>query len=180
MLEEHYLKPLFEPESVAVFGASDREDSVGQVLFANLLQTGLGGRLFPINPKHEVVQGQQTFKSLHDVPGRVDLAIICTPAMSVPGIIEQCGERGVRFALIVSSGFAERGHAGAALERKVLEIARSYSVRILGPNSLGIMRPPGWSRFPRSRRCNPPRPFWVRRITAIVVTGVTSPAISPR
>lgn len=142
MLEEHYLKPLFEPESVAVFGASDREDSVGQVLFANLLQTGFGGRLFPINPKHEVVQGQQTFKSLHDVPGRVDLAIICTPAMSVPGIIEQCGERGVRFALIVSSGFAERGHAGAALERKVLEIARSYSVRILGPNSLGIMRPP--------------------------------------
>ncbi|MEY4328266.1 MAG: hypothetical protein RL703_85, partial [Pseudomonadota bacterium] len=58
MLEEHYLKPLFEPESVAVFGASDREDSVGQVLFANLLQTGFGGRLFPINPKHEVVQGQ--------------------------------------------------------------------------------------------------------------------------
>ena len=142
MLEEHYLKPLFEPESIAVFGASDRVDSVGQVLFNNLIQTGFGGRLFPINPKHESVQGQETFKSLHDVPGRVDLAIICTPAMSVPGIIEQCGERGVRFALIVSSGFAERGHAGAALERKVLEIARSYSVRILGPNSLGIMRPP--------------------------------------
>ena len=142
MSEEHYLKPLFEPESVAVFGASDRENSVGQVLFRNLLQTGFGGRLFPINPKHETVQGKETFKSLHDVPGRVDLAIICTPAMSVPGIIEQCGERGVRFALIVTSGFAERGHAGAALERKVLEIARSYSVRILGPNSLGIMRPP--------------------------------------
>ncbi len=142
MSEEHYLKPLFEPESIAVFGASDRENSVGQVLFRNLLEGGFGGRLFPINPRHEMVQGKPTFKSLHDVPGRVDLAIICTQAMTVPGIIEQCGERGVRFALIISSGFAERGHAGAALERKVLEIARSYSVRILGPNSLGIMRPP--------------------------------------
>ena len=142
MSEEHYLKPLFEPESIAVFGASDRENSVGQVLFRNLLEGGFGGRLFPINPRHEMVQGKPTFKSLHDVPGRVDLAIICTQAMTVPGIIEQCGERGVRFALIISSGFAERGHAGAALERKGLEIARSYSVRILGPNSLGIMRPP--------------------------------------
>ena len=141
MLEQHYLTSLFEPDAVAVIGASDRENAVGNIIFKNILASGFKGQLFAINPKHETVQGQQTYKSIEEIGARVDMAIIATRPQTMPKIIEQCGRSGVRNVIIVSSGFSESGHVGAALERKVLEIARSYSVRILGPNCLGIIRP---------------------------------------
>ncbi|MBS1230515.1 MAG: CoA-binding domain protein [Proteobacteria bacterium] len=141
MLEQHYLRSLFEPKSVAVIGASDREDSVGHFLFKNILVSGYKGRLYPINPKHETVQGQQAYKSIEEIGARVELAIIATRAQTVPEIVEQCGRSGIKNVIIITAGFSEAGHSGAALERKTLEIARSYNVRVLGPNCLGIIRP---------------------------------------
>ncbi|MGB4225088.1 MAG: GNAT family N-acetyltransferase [Candidatus Dechloromonas phosphoritropha] len=141
MLEQHYLTSLFEPDAVAVIGASDRENAVGNVIFKNILASGFKGQLFAINPKHTTVQGHQTYKSIEEIGARVDMAVIATRPQSMPKIIEQCGRSGVRNVIIVSSGFSESGHVGAALERKVLEIGRAYNVRILGPNCLGIIRP---------------------------------------
>ncbi|MGA7479342.1 MAG: CoA-binding protein, partial [Azonexus sp.] len=141
MLEQHYLTTLFEPKSVAVIGASDRENAVGAVIFKNILSSGYKGRLYAINPKHETIQGQQAYKSIEEIGARVEMAVIATRPQTVPQIIEQCGRSGVRNVIIIAAGFSESGHIGAALERKVLEIARSYNVRILGPNCLGIIRP---------------------------------------
>ena len=141
MLEQHYLTALFEPKSVAVIGASDRENSVGNIIFKNILNSGYKGRLYAINPKHDKVQEQDCYKSIEEIGARVELAVIATRAQTVPHIIEQCGRSGVRNVIVISAGFSESGHIGAALERKMLEIARSYSVRILGPNCLGVIRP---------------------------------------
>ena len=141
MLEQHYLTGLFEPKSVAVIGASDRENSVGNIIFKNILSSGYKGRLYAINPKHDTIQGQQAYKSIEEIGARVEMAVIATRPQTVPQLIEQCGRSGVRNVIIITAGFSEAGHIGAALERKVLEIARSYNVRILGPNCLGIIRP---------------------------------------
>jgi len=141
MLEQHYLTSLFEPKSVAVIGASERENSVGAVLFHNILESGYKGRLYPINPRHETVQGVPAFKSIEEIGARVELAVIATRPQLVPAIVEQCGRSGVKNVIVISSGFSEAGHSGAALERKMMEIARSYNVRVLGPNCLGIIRP---------------------------------------
>lgn len=141
MSEQHYLSTLFEPRSVAVIGASDRENSVGNVIFKNILNSGYKGRLYPINPKHAQVQGVDCLKSIEEIGARVDMAVICTRPQSVPGIVEACGRSGVKNVIVIASGFSEAGHIGANIERKMLEIARSYSVRILGPNCLGLIRP---------------------------------------
>jgi acetyltransferase len=141
MLEQHYLTTLFEPKSVAVIGASERENSVGNILFKNILESGYKGRLYAINPKHETILGAQAYKSIEEIGARVELAVIATRPQSVPDIVEQCGRSGIKNVIVITSGFAEAGHSGAALERKMLEIARSYNVRVLGPNCLGIIRP---------------------------------------
>jgi acetyltransferase len=141
MLEHHYLTTLFEPKSVAVIGASDQENSVGNVLFRNILDSGYKGRLYPINIAHDTVLGVQAYKSIEEISARVELAVVVTRPQTVPKIIEQCGRSGVKNAIVITSGFAEAGHSGAALERKMMEIARSYGVRLLGPNCLGIIRP---------------------------------------
>ena len=138
---QHYLKPLFSPESVAIFGASDRVDSVGQIVLSNMLKSGYKGALFPINPKHEEIQGHKAYASLFQVSEIVELAVIATPAQTVPDIIEDCGKHGIKAAVIISAGFSETGPTGQALECAVLENARRYGIRLLGPNCLGIMRP---------------------------------------
>jgi acetyltransferase len=141
MLEQHYLTTLFEPKSVAVIGASERENSVGNIIFKNILESGYKGRLYAINPKHESILGVQAYKSIEEIGARVELAVIATRPQTVPDIVEQCGRSGIKNVIVITSGFAEAGHSGAALERKMLEIARSYNVRVLGPNCLGIIRP---------------------------------------
>ena len=124
-----------------MIGASERENSVGSVIFRNILDAGYKGRLYPINPKHESIHGIAAYKSIEDIGARVELAVIATKPKTVPEIVEQCGRSGIKNIIIISAGFSESGHAGAALERKTLEIARSYGVRVLGPNCLGIIRP---------------------------------------
>lgn len=138
---QHHLKPLFAPKSVAVFGASDRVDSVGQIVFHNMLQSGFKGALYPINPTHAEVQGCKAYASIAQIIDAVDLAVIATPPESVPAIIEECGKRNVKAAVIITAGFGEAGAAGKALERAVLENAQRYGIRLIGPNCLGVMRP---------------------------------------
>lgn len=140
-MNDHYLNSLFTPRSVALFGASDRVDSVGGVVFRNLLGSGYKGRIYGINPKHRHVQGQKVFASLDDIDDSVDLAVVATPAKSIPSIVEACGERGIRMMLILSAGFRETGVEGRQLEDRVTELARHYGMRIMGPNCLGLIRP---------------------------------------
>ncbi|MBI5891033.1 MAG: bifunctional acetate--CoA ligase family protein/GNAT family N-acetyltransferase [Nitrosomonadales bacterium] len=138
---KHYLNTLFAPKSVAVFGASDRPDSVGQIVFQNMLQCGFKGALYPINAKNPEVQGQRAYKSIGEIGKPVELVVIATPPQTVPGIIEECGIHGVKAAVIITAGFGEVGTEGAALERQLLEAAHRYNIRLIGPNCLGIMRP---------------------------------------
>ncbi|MBI5435600.1 MAG: bifunctional acetate--CoA ligase family protein/GNAT family N-acetyltransferase [Nitrosomonadales bacterium] len=138
---QHYLNPLFAPKSVAVFGASDRVDSVGQIVFQNMLGSGYQGGLYPINAKNAEVQGRKAYSSLAKTGEPVELVVIATPPHTVPDIIEDCGKHGVKAAVIITAGFGETGPEGQALERAVLENARRYGIRLIGPNCLGVMRP---------------------------------------
>jgi acetyltransferase len=141
MKEKHYLSPLLEPKSVGVIGASERESSLGNVVIRNMLSAGFRGRLFAVNPKHEAVLGVPCYKSVEDVPHRLDLVVIAVRAELVLAMTESCGRAGVKAVIIISAGFAETGPRGALLERHVVEAARRYRIRLLGPNCLGIMRP---------------------------------------
>ena len=141
MQYEHYLKSMFEPQSVAIVGASERHDSIGAVLIRNMLDARYNGALHAINPKHDSVQGVPCVARLDDLRKRPDLAVICTPAATVPGLIEECGRAGIKSAVVISSGFAECGPAGAELERRTRIAAKRSGVRIIGPNCLGLMRP---------------------------------------
>ncbi|MDH3350365.1 MAG: bifunctional acetate--CoA ligase family protein/GNAT family N-acetyltransferase [Gammaproteobacteria bacterium] len=140
-MNTHYLTSLFTPDSVALFGASDKPDSVGGVVFRNLLTSGFKGRIYAINPKRDEVQGQKAFPSLEEIDEVVDLAVVATPAASIPGIVEACGERGVKMMLILSAGFRETGTEGRRLEDRVTELVRRYGIRLMGPNCLGLIRP---------------------------------------
>jgi acetyltransferase len=124
-----------------VIGASNTRGSVGQILLRNLITAEHPGVVFPVNRSSASVHGIQAYPSVAQVPHRIDLAVIAVPAHSVPDVLRQCGEEGVGGALIVSSGFKESGREGRALEEKVVSIARTYDLRVLGPNCIGFMRP---------------------------------------
>lgn len=140
-MNRHYLSPLFSPKSVAVIGASSRMDSVGEIVYKNMLGSGFQGRLYAVNPNHNEIQGQRAYASIEQIDESVDLAVIITRAATVPDIIESCGKRGVRFALVLSAGFREIGPQGVALERAVIANAQRYNMRLIGPNCLGILCP---------------------------------------
>jgi acetyltransferase len=132
---------LFTPTAVAVFGASDREDSVGGTVYRNLLASGFKGACYGVNPKHDQVQGRPCYESLEALDKRVDLALIATPPEQALAVLEQCGSYGVKAAVIYSAGFAEQGEAGAVLQERLVESAHRHRIRMLGPNSMGTMRP---------------------------------------
>ena len=140
-MNKHYLNPLFSPKSVAVFGASNRIDSIGQIVFQNLLTSNFYGSLYPINIKDDQVQGKKAYRSISDIEELVELAIIATPSYTVPEIIKQCGVHGVKAAVIITAGFGEAGELGLSLEKALLENAKRYNIRLIGPNCLGITRP---------------------------------------
>ncbi len=140
-MSDHYLQPLFEPASIAVFGASERMPSVGATVYQNLIDMPFAGKLFPINPKHDSLFGNPCYKSIAEVDAPVDLAVITTPAATIPQLIEDCGEHGIKAAVILSAGFREIGAQGQQLEEKVLRAAKRHGLRFVGPNCLGIMRP---------------------------------------
>ncbi len=140
-MSQHYLHPLFNARSVAVFGASEREDSVAGILFRNLRKSGYRGEVYPVNPKHETVFGDRCYASAGELPATPELALIATPAPTVAQIMEECGKRGIRHAIVLTAGFREVGAKGAALEEAVKAVAKKYGIRFIGPNCLGIQRP---------------------------------------
>ena len=140
----HYLNRFFTPKSVAIVGASERENSVGYRLLLNMQEAGFKGGLYPVNNKREQLLGLKAYPDLNAVPEDLDLVVIATPASSVPGIIRQCGEKGVSSVIIITAGFGELGSEGKRLQQEVLDIAHRYNIRIIGPNCLGVIRPSGY------------------------------------
>ena len=140
----HYLNRFFTPKSVAIVGASERENSVGYRLLLNMQEAGFMGGLYPVNNKRDQLLGLKVYPDLNAVPEDLDLVVIATPAPSVPGIIRQCGEKGVSSVIIITAGFGELGSEGKRLQQEVLDIAHRYNIRIIGPNCLGVIRPSGY------------------------------------
>jgi acetyltransferase len=135
------LDKIFNPKSVAVVGASDEEGTVGYALMKNFIDLKFEGKIFPVNIRKPEILGFRTYQSVEQIPEPVDLAIIATPARTVPDVVEQCGKAGIMGLIIISAGFKEIGPEGKALEEKILETKKKYGLRIIGPNCLGIIRP---------------------------------------
>ncbi len=136
--------PLFRianPEHIAVFGASNRFLSMGTNLLSSILSLGFKGEIFPVHPTEDPVMGLKGYKSVADLPKVPDLALIVLPTNLVPGVLEDCGKKGIRHAIIVSGGFQEVGGEGPMLQRQICEIAEKYKIRFLGPNCIGVANP---------------------------------------
>jgi acetyltransferase len=140
--ERQQLDAIFRPETVAVIGATDRPGSVGRTIMWNLVSSPFGGTVFPVNSRRPNVLGIKAYPSVSEVPAKVDLAVVVAPAPAAPEIVGECVEAGVECAIIISAGFRETGPEGVELERRVLEEARRGRMRIVGPNCLGVMKPP--------------------------------------
>jgi len=135
------LDPLFFPRSVAVIGATDRAGTVGRTLLSNLLESKFPIKVLAVNPTHKEVLGLQTHPHIGDIAGGVDLALVVTPAATVPDIIGECVDAGVKSAVVVSAGFREQGIDGAALEDEIQLHLRRGPMRLVGPNCMGFMNP---------------------------------------
>lgn len=135
------LEVFFKPRSVAVVGATAKEGSVGRAVLWNLISSPFDGTVYPVNPKRNSVLGIRAYPSIKAIPDPVDLAVLITPAASIPEMIEECAEVGASGAVIISAGFRETGAHGVELERRVLATARRANMRLIGPNCLGVMCP---------------------------------------
>jgi acetyltransferase len=135
------LDAIFSPRNIAVIGATENQGSVGRTVLWNLVTSPFGGTVFPVNPKRPSVLGIKAYPSIEAVPEPIDLAVVVTPSASVPAIIGQCANAGVKGAIVISAGFREVGAEGLALEQRVLQEARRGSMRVIGPNCLGVMNP---------------------------------------
>jgi acetyltransferase len=139
--ETRPLDMLFKPGSVAVIGATEREGSVGRSVVSNLRVPAFQGRIYLINPQHSTILGLAAYPSIREIPETVDLAVIVTPAATVPAIVGECVSAGVKSAIVISAGFRERGAAGQELERQIAQELGRGHMRLLGPNCLGVMNP---------------------------------------
>jgi acetyltransferase len=133
------LEKIFHPKRIAVIGASNREGSLGGKVLQNLIGAGFKGAVYPINAFRQTVQGVTAYPNIAKIPWQVDLAIIATPAHTVPQIVEECGRAGVGGIVILSAGFKEAGESGETLEKQVIACKNKYDMRIIGPNSFGVM-----------------------------------------
>jgi acetyltransferase len=140
-LQSRALDSIFKPSRVAIVGAADREGSVGRTVVANLKNQGFQGEVIPINLQRQEILGLRAFPAVGKVPGKVDLAVIVTPALGVPGVIRECRDAGVGSVVVISAGFKERGEEGAALEREIQKDLQGSRMRVIGPNCLGVMNP---------------------------------------
>jgi acetyltransferase len=136
-----YLDKIFNPKSIALIGASDEEGSLGYALLKNLTELGYEGKVYPVNIHKPEILGFKAYQTVDQLPETVDLAVIVTPAKTVPDVVEQCGKAGIIGIIIISAGFKEVGPEGKALEDRILEMKKKYNLRILGPNCLGMIRP---------------------------------------
>jgi acetyltransferase len=140
-LRRRDLDVFVQPSTIALIGATDTAGSVGRTLLWNLISSPFGGTVFPVNPKRKGVLGVPAYPNLAAIPAAVDLAVIATPATSVPAVISECVRAGVKGAIVISAGFREVGASGLKLEREILEARGESDLRIIGPNCLGVMSP---------------------------------------
>ncbi|MEM4624019.1 MAG: CoA-binding protein [Thermosphaera sp.] len=134
------VKALFEPKSIAVVGASRSPGKIGHVVLKNILYYGYSGKIYPVNPNADEILGLKAYPSISSIPDEVDVAVITVPAQEVPPIIEECGRKGVKVAVVITAGFSEVGNV--EMEEKMVETARKYGMRILGPNIFGYAYTP--------------------------------------
>jgi acetate---CoA ligase (ADP-forming) len=133
------LSTLFAPRAVAVIGATSRPGSVGQAVFGNVLQHSFAGVVYPVNPRAASVMSVKAFPSVLAIPDEVDLGIIIVPRDAVSGVMAECGDKGIKAAIVITAGFKELGGVGVEVEQQVLQRARERGIRLLGPNCLGII-----------------------------------------
>jgi acetyltransferase len=133
------MREFFYPKSVAVIGVSDKPDNLGRNIVGNLVEFGFGGIVYPVGPSAGSVQTHRIYRSIADIPDQIDLAVILTPAKTVPTILEECGQKGVRWAIIETAGFREYGEEGVKLEEQICQVARQYGIRFIGPNCVGVI-----------------------------------------
>ena len=135
------LDALFSPQSIAVIGATDRPGTVGRTVFQNLLHPAFHGHVYPVNPQRSEILGVKAYKTIADVPEPADLVVLATPAVTIPHLIEDCIRAQAKSAIVISAGFKERGAEGVALERQIQDQLHRSSMRLIGPNCLGVMNP---------------------------------------
>ncbi|MFH2133381.1 MAG: CoA-binding protein [bacterium] len=140
-IEESPLYRVANPRSIAFFGASNNYSAMGSMLMTSTREAGFAGPIYPVHPKDETIQGLKSYRAVADLPETPDLAVIVLPGRIVAEILQACGEKGIRQAIIVSGGFKEVGDDGIQSEQMLLEIANKYSIRLLGPNCLGVANP---------------------------------------
>ena len=129
---------IFKPKSIAVIGASDTFRKWGYMMVERPLKTGFKGAIYPINPRKREILGLPTYPSVSAIPGGIDLAVITTPAATIPGLLRDCIEKGIKGAVVISAGFAEIGKEGEKFEHEMVEVAREGGIRLVGPNCMGI------------------------------------------
>lgn len=139
--EQSPLRAFFSPASVAVIGASTNPEKLGHAVLKNLVEGGFAGRgrVYPINPKASEILGQRAYPSVQEVPDTIDLAVIVIPYPHVPEALRTCGEKGIPAAIVISAGFREAGREGLERELELIQIARQYNLRLIGPNCLGVI-----------------------------------------
>lgn len=147
------LNYIFKPRSIAVIGASDTFRKWGYLMVERPLKTGFRGAIYPINPQKKEILGLRAYPSISAVPDAIDLAVMTTPAETVPGLLRECVEKGVKCAVVISAGFAEVGEEGRGFEQEMIEVARSGGIRVVGPNCMGI-----WSAVGQLSLCFPYAP----------------------
>jgi acetyl coenzyme A synthetase (ADP forming)-like protein len=137
----HELDPFFKPKSIAVIGATPTSGKIGNIIIENLFSDGYRGKIFFVNPNYKEILGMPCYPSVLACPGDIGMAIVVIPAKLVPGVMEEIGQKGIKCVTIISAGFSEGDTEGKEREKLVLEIAKKNSIRIVGPNSLGVISP---------------------------------------
>jgi acyl-CoA synthetase (NDP forming) len=140
-IQESPLYPIANPKSNAFFGASNRISAMGTNLLASTLALGFEGAIYPVHPREERVQNLRAYKSVPDLPEVPDMAVLVLPTSIVPQMLEDCGKKGIKHAIVVSGGFREKGREGVELEEELVAIANKYGIRFLGPNCIGVANP---------------------------------------
>ena len=133
------LEAVFNPNSIAIIGASREPNKIGHVIVKNFVDGGFGGKVYPINPNAEEILGLKAYKSVLDIKEKIDSAIISVPAGAVAGVLEECGKKGIKGVVLITGGFAETGHADE--EKKIADIANKYGMALIGPNCMGVITP---------------------------------------
>jgi acetyltransferase len=159
------MREIFYPKSVAIIGVSDKPDNLGRNIIANLVDFGFEGIVYPVGPSGGFVQTHRIYRSISDIPDPVDLAVILTPARTVPIVLEDCGQKGVRWAIIETAGFREYGEEGLRLEQQIVQVAHQYGIRFLGPNCVGVISLENGFSVPFLRVSKPPMPGEVSLIS---------------